>query len=815
MKNCFLFLLIIFIASFSNFSFADPINLANYARIMATDTRNTFFGLWPRETDDAFYTVRDGNFDTGWKIPSVGKHSLILDFAPLIRRPPSLASIAAVWERMPTGLVSVRIFEHCGGEELHRGDWVDLLNPYTIEPPLEAFCLEMDIKDAGFANLLELDVFADENGIHPSIEGVVAAPLSSGIKITWESKDEKTCFVEIHYVADTSQPLSKDNLIDITPVNGSWEGPSPVFEGFFAAIVPLACDGTRGEVHFVELPFEEKQILKNSGVIEGFYGRPWLHIERRKMIMRLAQLGLGLYIYAPKNDPLHRDFWRIFYSQSSVERFLELQKLGDMLGVKFSFGISPGLDMVLDDPAERAVLLTKLAPFAEGGFRSFTLLFDDIEWNISDEVDSVLAAKHVDLTNWLKAELTKVAGDEIEMFFVPTVYSTQRQNSFPYGSGYLDVLANLDQDIKVMWTGTDTFSQMLEAQDLLDVTSRINRKPVIWDNEHATDGGDLFYGKVYLAPYINRSADLVKAVEGIVANPMILGAPNRIVVGTYADYLKNPEIYEPNGALAESVHLEGVDELDDFLALRLAETFYGNAALGMSALNFPFNPAMELAIDKFKTVFPSGFLRDVVGAGFNLLNVAAEMATMQSAMYHSALDVFLVDDLWFPSDRLTHEGFALIWLLDWAGSLLEGKQNKYFLEKAENYLWLSLFDRYQLSFLKVISFWLYLKNQAPKPVGFVKPTIYEPDMKPVVGEVWSYTPCLDSKVIVGTYGLPGAYVVNNTIFWSPSHPGVYRAVVVAASDSGWAWREIFLVAGLAKEVKDDDLKSEGCGCSLL
>lgn len=815
MRSHFLLLFTAFFLSFLNFSFANPIDLANYARITATGTRNTFFGLWPRETDDAFYTIRDDDFDTGWKIPPVGRHSLTLDFAPILRRPPSLASIIAVWGQIPKGSISVRVFEYCGGRELHRGNWVDPLSPYLIEPPIEAFCLELDIKDAGLANLLELEVFSARSGVRPSISEVDATLFSGGVNITWEFENEKTCFVEIHYVSDASQPLSRDTLIDIVPADGNWQGPSPAVEGFLAAIVPLGCDGTVGDVSFVELPFEERKILKNSGVIEGFYGRPWSHIERRKMIMRLAQLGLGLYIYAPKNDPLHRKFWRIPYPQSAIERFLELRKLGDMLGVNFSFGISPGLDMDLDDPKERATLLAKLAPFVEGGFRSFALLFDDIEWDITEEVDSVLAAKHVDLANWLKTELTEIAGDEIEMFFVPTVYSTQRQNSFPHGSEYLDVLANLDQDIKVMWTGTDTFSQTLEAQDLVDVTARIDRKPVIWDNEHATDGGDLFYGKVYLAPYINRSADLVEAVEGVVANPMILGAPNRIVVGTYADYLKNPDLYEPNESLKESAYLEGANELDDSLALRLAETFYGNAALGIPGLNYPFNPVMELAIDTFESVFPEGSLADVIEAGFNLLNVAAQMATTQSTMYHSSLDVSLVDDLWFPSDRLTHEGFALIWLLDWAGSLLEGNQNRYFLEKAEDYLWRSLFDRYQLSFLKVISFWLYLKKQKPKATGFVRPIISEPDTKPFVGELWSYTPCFDPDIVVGIYGLSGAYIVDGTIFWRPSHPGVYKAIVVAMGNSGWAWREIFLVVRLPKEVRDEEPKSEGCGCSLL
>ncbi|MBA2280550.1 MAG: beta-N-acetylglucosaminidase domain-containing protein, partial [Acidimicrobiia bacterium] len=43
-----------------------------------------------------------------------------------------------------------------------------------------------------------------------------------------------------------------------------------------------------------------------SGIIEGFYGRPWV-VEERLLVMReCARWGMTDYVYAPKDDPKHR-----------------------------------------------------------------------------------------------------------------------------------------------------------------------------------------------------------------------------------------------------------------------------------------------------------------------------------------------------------------------------------------------------------------------------------------------------------------------------------------------------------------------------
>ena len=47
-----------------------------------------------------------------------------------------------------------------------------------------------------------------------------------------------------------------------------------------------------------------------SGVIEGFYGRPWTEAQRVRMLDWIGQAGMNMFIYAPKDDIHIRARWR-------------------------------------------------------------------------------------------------------------------------------------------------------------------------------------------------------------------------------------------------------------------------------------------------------------------------------------------------------------------------------------------------------------------------------------------------------------------------------------------------------------------------
>jgi hypothetical protein len=44
-------------------------------------------------------------------------------------------------------------------------------------------------------------------------------------------------------------------------------------------------------------------MVPELGVIEGYFGRPWRHEDRRKVMARQAELGFAFFHYAPKPTP--------------------------------------------------------------------------------------------------------------------------------------------------------------------------------------------------------------------------------------------------------------------------------------------------------------------------------------------------------------------------------------------------------------------------------------------------------------------------------------------------------------------------------
>ena len=61
-----------------------------------------------------------------------------------------------------------------------------------------------------------------------------------------------------------------------------------------------------------------------SGVIEGFYGRPWTEAQRIEMMDWIKAAGMNLYVYAPKDDVKLRARWREPYTDSEMAALARL-----------------------------------------------------------------------------------------------------------------------------------------------------------------------------------------------------------------------------------------------------------------------------------------------------------------------------------------------------------------------------------------------------------------------------------------------------------------------------------------------------------
>lgn len=256
-----------------------------------------------------------------------------------------------------------------------------------------------------------------------------------------------------------------------------------------------------------------------SGVIEGFYGRPWSAVQRVEMLDWVRQAGMNVFAYAPKDDIKIRARWRELYDAWEVRALANLASEAKRRGIILMGAVSPCLDICHCDPGEITVLKRKLQQLDDIGMRCFALLFDDVPSVLKPEdqrVFSSFAGAQAHVVNHLH-DFVKALGADRMLFFCPTEYCGRMAGGDVRKSAYLrEIGEKLNPGIEVFWTGPEIVSQVITAQSLKDVAAVLRRKSVIWENFHANDYD---IRRVHAGPLGGRKPDIVAEISGLITNP--------------------------------------------------------------------------------------------------------------------------------------------------------------------------------------------------------------------------------------------------------------------------------------------------------
>uniref|UniRef100_A0A3Q0T564 Protein O-GlcNAcase n=1 Tax=Amphilophus citrinellus TaxID=61819 RepID=A0A3Q0T564_AMPCI len=338
--------------------------------------------------------------------------------------------------------------------------------------------------------------------------------------------------------------VQKENTLETPQVDGE-PSPSPVSgEPCAEAPGPVEESGIG-----VESTGHRKFI---SGVVEGFYGRPWTMEQRKELFRRQQKWGLNTYLYAPKDDCKHRMFWREMYSVEEAEQLMTLIGAADEHGVEFIYAISPGLDITFSNQKEVSALKRKLDQVSHFGCKSFALLFDDIDHNMcpaDKEVFSSFAHAQVSITN----EIYQYLGEPETFLFCPTEYCGTFCYPSVSQSPYLHTVGEkLLPGIDVLWTGPKVVSKDITVESIEEVSKILRRAPVIWDNIHANDYDQK---RLFLGPYKGRSTELIPRLKGVLTNPNCEFESNFVAIHTLATWYKS----NMNGVRKDVVMTDGED----------------------------------------------------------------------------------------------------------------------------------------------------------------------------------------------------------------------------------------------------------------
>jgi hyaluronoglucosaminidase len=288
------------------------------------------------------------------------------------------------------------------------------------------------------------------------------------------------------------------------------------------------------------------------GAVEGFYGPPWTHAERMDQLAFYGDVKMNTYIYAPKDDPYHREKWREPYPPDELARVRELIRQAAAHHVKFTFALSPGTSICYRDEADFRALLAKLQAVYDSGVRDFSIPLDDItytRWNCPSDQgaygapsEGAAGRAQAALLNRVQREFVDTHPGVASLQFVPTEYSDVADSSYKTA-----LRSTLDPRVLVMWTGDGVIPRQITVSDAQAARKVWGRKLFLWDNYPVNDF-DGSVGRVLLGPYAKRERGLSGQLVGDVSNPMNQAAASKVVEFGAADFAWNDAAFDPQRA---------------------------------------------------------------------------------------------------------------------------------------------------------------------------------------------------------------------------------------------------------------------------
>ncbi|MBR0102118.1 MAG: beta-N-acetylglucosaminidase domain-containing protein [Selenomonadaceae bacterium] len=284
------------------------------------------------------------------------------------------------------------------------------------------------------------------------------------------------------------------------------------------------------------------------GVVEGFYGTPWTFEDRADILDFCRQNNLNSYIYAPKDDPYHRDKWRKPYPADKLNELRQLVALANKNRIRFIFAVSPGLDLNYKSDEDFRLLIRKLDTMYNIGVRDFAIFFDDLKDDKGNHHES--GKNQAEFLNRVQKNLRERYKDVAPLITVPTEYYYEDMVKGDKPKPYTrDFAETLDPRIVVLYTGRGVVCDGITDKELAEVNKIFGREVGVWWNYPVNDYS--------LTPDGNRNVKLaLGAIENLPSakmtaiffNPMEQVQLSKIALATGAIYANNPATYDAEQA---------------------------------------------------------------------------------------------------------------------------------------------------------------------------------------------------------------------------------------------------------------------------
>ena len=253
-----------------------------------------------------------------------------------------------------------------------------------------------------------------------------------------------------------------------------------------------------------------------TGILEGFYGRPWPFETRLAYADFLSQAGLNTALYCPKADPYLRKQWQSDWPEPEWQQLQELSLAYRQRGIHWGVGLSP-FALYLDYGAgQRELLKRKIGRLSQLEAPLLAILFDDMPGDLA-ALASRQAEIVADVVAWLPG---------VRVLVCPTYYAIDPVLEKFFGSMPTDYWSRLGAElppgVDVFWTGNKVCSDSITRPDIEDICARLGRPVLLWDNYPVNDGA-LRSNFLYLDKLSGRERLPKKLLSGHLCNPMNQG----------------------------------------------------------------------------------------------------------------------------------------------------------------------------------------------------------------------------------------------------------------------------------------------------
>ncbi len=396
-------------------------------------------------------------------------------------------------------------------------------------------------------NIKSVSVSGEFKGLAEKIFSSYKIEMKDGFNIEVKVTDSK----KTTYIDELSRLTDEKYFITVTEEKAVIEASSK--RGTFRGVHTLCKLIENDELKTGDL--EDYPLFETRGYIEGFYGKTWSNEKRLSVMSLMAKYGMNTFYYAPKDDIYHREKWRELYPENEIENLKNLYDYATENQLDFAWCIGPGLTYKYTSEEDFNLLIEKIKSIYNLGVRTFGLLLDDIPWEFQYEDDKEkfdgIVDAHIYLINKTYNAL-KELDNEINLTVCPTQYSGDEKGYYisKFGQG-------IPTDVKMFWTGAEICSRVLTVRESDELFRSTNHKPLFWDNFPVNDCE--MFQEMHLGAIIGRDKELYKHCEGLISNVMEYAECSKIPLMTIADYLWNPNAYNPDDSL-KNAHKELLGE---------------------------------------------------------------------------------------------------------------------------------------------------------------------------------------------------------------------------------------------------------------